>query len=103
MNKMNFLLTPKFNGIPYDVLASAIANLDFDEKIEWSFINEVDDEIIMESVIMLEDEKVMLISNACGGCGYESSVEIDGLGDNIGIESALQKEYGEYKVKEIYG
>lgn len=47
MNKAKFLLTPKFNGIPYDVLASAIANLDFDEKIEWSFINEVDDEIIM--------------------------------------------------------
>ena len=64
--------------------------------------DEIDDEIMMESVIVLNDEKTMLISNACGG-GYESNVEIGGLGDNIGIESALERDYGEYKVKEIYG
>ncbi len=102
MNKFKILLTPKQNGIPYDILASAIANLDFDEKICWSFINEIEDEIMMESVIVLNGDKTILVSNACGG-GYESNTEIDGLGDNIGIETALQNEYGEYKIKEIYG
>ncbi len=104
MEKLKILLTPKNSGISYDILASAIANLDFDEKIVWSFINEFDDEIMMESIIVSKENKVILISNACGG-GYESNVEIGDLGDNIGIESALQNEYGVYgyKVKEIYG
>lgn len=104
MKKLKILLAPKNNGISYDILASAIANLDFDEKIVWSFINEVDDEIMMESIIVSKDNKVSLVSNACGG-GYELNAEIDGLGDNIGIESALQNGYGTYgyKVKEIYG
>lgn len=55
----------------------------------------------MESIIVLNDGKTVLISNACGG-GYESRIEIDVLGDNIGIEVALKSSYGEYKIKEIY-
>lgn len=102
MDNLKILLTSKFVGVPYNVLASAIANLNFDEKIVWSFINEIEDEIMMESVITLNGDKTILVSNACGG-GYESCDEIDGLGDNIGIEVALQNGYGEYKVKEIYG
>ena len=102
MSSVKILLKPKKTGVSYDVLVASIANLDFDEKITWSFLNEFKDEIIMESVINLEDGKTVLNSEASGG-GYESSVEIDGLGDNIGIEEALKIEYGDYKIKKIYG
>jgi cysteine synthase len=55
----------------------------------------------MESVKSQPGSDMMLITNACGG-GYESDHIIDGTGDNFGIEEALKKEYGEYRIKNIY-
>lgn len=101
MNKMKFLLTPKFVGVPYDILSAEIANAELNEAIRWSFINECNTEVMMSSIKVLNGEDILLVSNACGG-GYESCSLIENIGDNFNIEEVLKDEYGQYKIKDIY-